>query len=222
MIAFLTAITILSLLILSACTTGQAAPGQTTPAQASPTRAPDLTGTFKIIGSNTVTPISTVWAEQFMKANPKVSIAVSGPGSGVGIAALIDGTTDICQSSRPITQDEIAKAKANNRNPVEFTIAYDGVAIVVNTANPVKELTTDQIAAIYTGKVTNWKDFSVKDSPIVVLSRDSSSGTYAFFKEHILQTKDKKADYGEKTLYLPSTEAGISEVTRNDKAIFYA
>jgi len=156
-----------------------------------------------------------------MKNNPKASIAVTGPGSGVGIAALIDGTTDICQVSRPMSQAEIDKAKANGRIPVEFIVAYDGLAIVVNPSNPVNQLTIEQLAGIYQGKITNWKDVGGKDLPIVAISRDSNSGTHVFFKEQVVQMTDKKAEYGDKVLFLPSTEAGVTETAKNERAIFY-
>jgi phosphate transport system substrate-binding protein len=186
-----------------------------------PAPIPNLSGSLKVIGSNTVTPISSVWAEMFMKANPKVSIAVSGPGSGVGIAAFIDGTTDICQSSRPITAAEIDKAKANGRTANEIIVAFDGLAIVVNPKNPVNELTMEQISDIYSGKITNWKQVGGDDAEIVALSRDSNSGTHVFFKEHVVQMKDKKAEFGQGTLFLPSTESGVTEVAKNAKAIFF-
>jgi len=93
-------------------------------------------GSFKIIGSNTVEPLSVLWAEDFMKANPDVSIAVSGPGSGVGIAALIDGTTDIAQASRPMKSSEYAQARENGRDPVETTVAMDALSVVVNPSKP--------------------------------------------------------------------------------------
>jgi phosphate transport system substrate-binding protein len=186
-----------------------------------------LSGSFKIIGSNTVTPLSSVWAENFMKDNPQVSISVSGPGSGAGIAALIDGTTDICQSSRLITAKEIDQAKAKGVNPYEVQVASDALSIIVNPSNPVSELTTAQLSAIYTGKIINWKEVGGNDAAIVVLSRDTNSGTHVFFKEHVVQmaglsTADKKLEYGSKVMLLPSTEEGVSQVAANPKAIFYA
>ena len=202
-------------LLIASC----AKPSQETP---STPQQPGLSGSIKVIGSNTVTPISSVWAENFMKANPKVSIAVSGPGSGVGIAALIDGTTDICQASRAMKSSEIDQAKAKGHNPYEIKVAYDGLAIVVNPANKVNELTMEQLSDIYAGKVSNWKDVGGANAPIVVISRDSNSGTHVFFKEHIVQLKDKKAEYGQNALFLPSTEAGITETAGNVNAIFYA
>lgn len=200
-------------------------------AQQSPTPTPSpgipaLTGTIKIIGSNTVTPLSSIWAEEFMKKNPKVNIAVSGPGSGAGIAALIDGTTDICQSSRAIKQSEIDQAKTKGVNPFEIQVASDGLSVIVNPANPVKELTITQLSAIYTNQVTNWKEIGGNDTPIVAIARDTNSGTHVFFKEHVvwmegLPTKNTKLEYGTKVLFLPSTESGVTEVAKNPNAIFY-
>ncbi len=186
----------------------------------------ELSGTFKVIGSNTVTPLTTVWAEEFMKMNPKVNIAVSGPGSGVGIANLIDGTTDICQASRKIKQSEIDQAKAKGVNPYEIQVATDALSVVVHPSNPVSELTIAQISAIYTSEVTNWKELGGSDSPIVAIARDTNSGTHVFFKEHVVQmlgldTENKSLEYGQDVLFLPSTEGGITEVAKNPNAIFY-
>jgi len=213
--------------VFAGCSTNST-PTATTPTTTTPTTtAPALSGSFKIIGSNTVTPLSSVWAENFMKANPKVGIAVSGPGSGVGIAALIDSTTDICQSSRLITQSEIDQAKAKGVNPYEIKVATDALSVVVNLANPVSELTIAQLSAIYTNKITNWKEIGGNDAPIVVISRDTNSGTHVFFKEHVVQmaglpTADKTLEYGNKVLMLPSTEEGVSQAASNPNAIFYA
>ncbi|MGQ9546421.1 MAG: PstS family phosphate ABC transporter substrate-binding protein [Dehalococcoidia bacterium] len=182
---------------------------------------------IKIIGSNTVTPLSSVWAEEFMKDNPQVSIAVSGPGSGVGIAALIDGTTDICQSSRAIKQSEIDQAEARGVHPYEIQLASDGLSVVVHPSNPVSELTIAQLSAIYTNQITNWREVGGNDAPIVVLSRDTNSGTHVFFKEHVVQmlglpTQDTTLEYGSSVLFVPSTEEGVMEVAGNPNAIFYA
>ena len=186
----------------------------------------ELSGSFNIIGSNTVTPLTSVWAEDFMKKHPKINIAVSGPGSGAGIAALINGTTDICQASRTIKQQEIDQAKANGVEPYEIQVATDALSVVVNPSNPISELTIEQLSAIYTGKIINWKEFGGKDSTIVAIARDTNSGTHVFFKEQVVQmsglpSADKSLEYGSKILLLPSTEEGVSEVARNPKAIFY-
>ena len=212
------AVMLAAAVVFTGCSNGSA----TNPAPTS-----TLSGSFKVIGSNTVTPLSSVWAEEFMKANPKVSIAVSGPGSGAGIAALIDGTTDICQSSRLITTKEIDQAKAKGVTPHEIPVATDALSVVVNPANPISELTVQQLSAIYTNQITNWKEVGGKDATILVLSRDTNSGTHVFFKEHVVQmaglpTENKKLEYGVKVLFLPSTEQGVSEVTKNPNAIFYA
>lgn len=186
-----------------------------------------LSGSIKIIGSNTVTPLTSVWMEDFMKINTAVNIAVSGPGSGVGIAALIDGTTDIAQSSRSMTAKEIEQAKAKGRSPYETQIATDALSVVVHPSNPVSELTIAQLSAIYTNGITNWKEVGGKDEAIVVLSRDTNSGTHVFFKEHVVQmenlpTQNKALEYGPKVLFLPSTEGGVAETARNPRAISYA
>jgi phosphate transport system substrate-binding protein len=186
----------------------------------------ELSGSIKIIGSNTVTPLSSVWAEEFMKMHNKVNIAVSGPGSGAGIAALINGTTDVCQASRQIKQKEIDEARANGIEPYEIQVATDALSVVIHPSNPVSELTMAQLSAIYTGEITNWREVGGKDAPIVALSRDTNSGTHVFFKEHVVQvagltTADKSLEYGSKVLFLPSTEEGVSEVAKNPNAIFY-
>jgi phosphate transport system substrate-binding protein len=186
-----------------------------------------LSGSFKIIGSNTVEPLSVVWAEEFMKMHPRVSIAVSGPGSGVGIANLIDGTTDVCQASREMKSTEIDQARAKGVNPYEIQVATDALAVVVHPSNPVSELTVAQLSAVFTNRITNWNEVGGNDAPIVVLSRDTNSGTHVFFKEHVVQmeglpTEDKSLEYGSKVLLLPSTKQGVDEVAKNQNAIFYA
>jgi phosphate transport system substrate-binding protein len=161
-----------------------------------------------------------------MNMHSKVNIAVSGPGSGAGIAALINGTTDICQASREIKSKEIDQAEANGVEPYEVQVATDALSVVVHPSNPVSELTIVQLSAIYTEKITNWKEIGGNDAEILVLSRDTSSGTHVFFKEHVVQMKglpaeDKSLEYGSEVLLLPSTEEGVSEVARNPNAIFY-
>lgn len=185
-----------------------------------------LSGSFNIIGSNTVEPLSAVWAEDFMAMNPGVSIAVSGPGSGVGIAALIDGTTDICQASRTIKADEIAAAEANGVEPYETQVATDALSVIVHPSNPVSELTIAQLSAIFTNQITNWSEVGGNDAEIVVISRDTNSGTHVFFKEHVVQmaglpTEDTSLEYGPNVLFLPSTKQGVDEVAQNPNAIFY-
>lgn len=184
------------------------------------------TNSIKINGSNTVTPLSFVWAEEFMKMNPGVNIAISGPGSGAGIASLINGTIDICQASREIKSKEISQAEAQGVDPYEIVVATDALSVTVNPSNPVSELTIAQISAIYTGKITNWQELGGSDTPIVAIARDSNSGTHVFFKEHVVQmaglpTADKSLEYGPDVLMLPSTTEGVSQVVENENAIFY-
>jgi len=182
---------------------------------------------FDITGSNTVQPLSVVWAEEFMAANANASITVSGPGSGVGIAALIDGTTDIAQSSRSIRQSEIDAAVAKGVDPNEIMVAKDALAVVVHPSNDVTELTFAQLSAIYTNEITNWQELGGPNLAIVALSRDTNSGTHVYFKEAVVQmrglpTEDRSLEYGPGVLFLPSTSAGITEVAGNPSAIFYA
>lgn len=216
-------------LVVTGCTTEVTTTATTTQTNTQTTTETStiLSGSFKIIGSNTVTPLSAIWAENFMVANPEVSIAVSGPGSGVGIASLIDGTTDICQASRAIKATEIAQANENGVNPYEIQVATDALSVVVNPANPVNELTFAQLSAIYTGQITNWNEVGGNDAPILVLSRDNNSGTFAYFLEEVVQmagmeTADKTLQYGGNVLMLPSTEEGITQVASNINGIFYS
>ncbi|MDD5095812.1 MAG: phosphate ABC transporter substrate-binding protein, partial [Dehalococcoidia bacterium] len=185
-----------------------------------------LSGNITIKGSDTMVNLGARWAEGFMKEHSKVSISVTGGGSGTGIAALINKTTDICQASRSMTAQEIANAQKNGVNPVEFIVALDGLSVVVNPSNAVNELNFQQLSDIYTGKITNWKDVGGKDASILVLSRDTNSGTHVFFKEHVVQmagmpAADKKLEYGSKVLMMASSKTGIEEVSGNANAIFY-
>jgi phosphate transport system substrate-binding protein len=190
-------------------------------AGAKDTSGTGLAGSLQVKGSDTMVNLGSAWAEEFMAQNAKVSIAVTGGGSGTGIAALINKSTDICQASRAIKPEEIDKARSNGVDPKEFVVALDGLAVVVNPANPVSELTFAQLADIYTGKISNWKDVGGKDEVMVVLSRDTNSGTHVFFKEHVLQSKDPRAEYGGKVQMMAASQAGVIEVRQNPKAIFY-
>jgi len=185
-----------------------------------------LSGFIDVTGSNTVTPITTLFAEEFMTQNPKVNVAVSGPGSGAGIAALINRTTDICQSSRPIKQSEIDQAAAKGIDVVETRVATDAIAVIVHPSNPVSELTIEQLSGIYSGRVTNWNQVGGNDALIVVLARDTNSGTHVYFKEAIVQmdglpTEDTSLEYSDQAQLLPSTSTGVTQVAQNPNAIFY-
>lgn len=168
-------------------------------------------------GSDTVLPLSQKEAEKFMKANKGSAITVIGGGSGVGIAALMDGTTDISMSSRKLKMDEKLKLSNMGKAYKEVIVAYDALAVIVNPANSVSKLTKEQIEGIYTGKIKNWKEVGGADMPITVYSRESSSGTYEFFKEHLLSNKN----YAASCLMMPATGAIIESVSQTKGAIGY-
>jgi len=158
------------------------------------------------------------WAEVYMKKNPGARIQITGGGSGTGIAALINGTTDICESSRPMKDKEKEAAKAKRNAEVkEIAVAVDGLAIYLNSVNPIKELTLDQIKGIYIGKITNWKDVGGKEGKIIAYSRENNSGTYAYFKEHVLEN----ADFHPAIQTLPGTSAVTNAVSKDLKSIGY-
>lgn len=137
----------------------------------------------RIKGSDTVLPVSQETAEIFMKDDPDRRVTVTGGGTGVGISALMDNTTDIAMASRPIKFSEKMKLKAAKQEVEEVIIAYDALAVIVNPSNPVSQLTRQQLEAIFRGKITNWKQLGGPDMKIIVYSRETSSGTYEFFKE---------------------------------------
>lgn len=172
---------------------------------------------FKIKGSDTVLPLTQKEAEVFMKKNSSTSIMVTGGGSGVGISALLSGTTDIAQASRSLKLDEKMKLNDAGKAFKETIIAYDALAVIVNPANKVKKLTREQLEGIFTGKITNWKQVGGDDLKIVVYSRETSSGTYEFFKEHVLNKKN----YASSALLMPATGAIVQSVSQTKGAIGY-
>lgn len=174
-------------------------------------------------GSDTMVNLALAWAEQYMAQHSDVRISVTGGGSGTGIAALINGTTNIANASRAIKPEEIDEAKAKGIEPIEFTVAKDAIAVVVNPANPVNHLTIEQISAIYTGQITNWAELGGEDRPIVLLSRESNSGTYTFFLEEVIRQgkKDSQLLFSPDTLLLPSSEGISEEIRQNPNTIGY-
>lgn len=174
-------------------------------------------GTIVIKGSTTVLPIAQKTAEVYMKANPEVRISISGGGSGNGIKAIIDGTTDIADSSRFIKDKEIKLAVENGRYPVPFAVAYDCIVPVVHPGNSVTNLTLDQLKAIYKGEIKNWKDVGGPDRTIVVVSRDTSSGTYEVWHEKVM----KKERVYPGALIQASNGAVVQAVSKNKNAIGY-
>lgn len=174
-------------------------------------------------GSDTIVNLALAWAEAYQKVDPSVSIAVTGGGSGTGIAALVNNTVDIANASRKIKDDEITAAQKNGVNPVEFVIAVDALAVIVNPANPVSELTIAQLSDIFTGRITNWRDVGGKDAPIILVSRESNSGTHVYFLETVVRRGDSsnKDIFAAQTLMMPSSVGITSEVSRNPNAIGY-
>lgn len=168
-------------------------------------------------GSDTVLPLSQKVAEDYMKTNKGASITVIGGGSGVGIAALLDGTTDIAMSSRKLKMDEKLKLQEAGKAYKEVIVAYDALSVIINPANKVSQLTREQIEGIYTGKIKNWKDVGGDDMQIIVYSRENSSGTYEFFKEKVMMNKN----YAGSTLMMPATGAIVQSVTQTKGAIGY-
>lgn len=169
-------------------------------------------------GSDTMVILGQRWAEQYMNANPGQIIMVTGGGSGTGIAALINGTTDICQSSRAMKQDEKLKLRDRFQTMgVEIPVAKDGLSIYVHQGNGVKELTMAQIRDIYLGVITNWKQVGGKDATIILYGRENSSGTYGFFKDHVLGGRDFSA----RVQTLPGTAAVVNAVSKDPNGIGY-
>ncbi len=174
-------------------------------------------------GSDTIVNLALAWAETYQAEHADVRISVTGGGSGTGIAALINGTVDIANASRRIKEEEIAEAQGNGVDPFEVIIARDAIAVIVNPENPVSELTLQQVADIYSGKIVNWKEVGGEDRPIVRLSRETNSGTHVYFLETVLRLgeKENKTLFSTDTLLLPSSEGIIIEVRQNPNAIGY-
>jgi phosphate transport system substrate-binding protein len=204
----------LLLLMLLGCTGGE-------PAQAEPSDTPSFY--IQVKGSDTMVNLALAWAERYQQINPEMRISVSGGGSGTGIASLINGSVDLADASRAIKTEEIDQAKQAGFTPVEFTVARDAIAVIVNPENPVNELTLSQISQIYRGDIINWKEVGGEDRPIVRLSRETNSGTHVYFLETVVRlgSKTDKSIFSPDTLLLPSSEGIISEVRDNPNAIGY-
>ncbi len=174
-------------------------------------------------GSDTMVNLALAWAETYGQIEPKVQVAVTGGGSGTGIAALINGTVDMANASRQIKEEEISQAQANGIEPVEHVVAGDAIAVVVHPTNPVQELTIAQLSDIFAGKITNWREVGGEDRPIVLLSRESNSGTHVFFLEEVVRQGDRENTtlFSPDTLLMPSSEGISAEVRQNPNAIGY-
>jgi phosphate transport system substrate-binding protein len=202
----------LSLFLLSACFSNKAE-----------TNSPKASYYIDNKGSDTIVNLALAWAEKYQSEHPDVSVAVTGGGSGTGIAALINQTTNIANASRQIKPEEVAEAKKNGVDPVEHTIARDAIAVIVNPDNPISQLTMQQISDIYSGKINNWAEIGGEDRPIVRLSREVNSGTHVYFLETVVRMgkKGDKTFFSTDTLLLPSSEGIVSEVRQNPNAIGY-
>lgn len=174
-------------------------------------------------GSDTMVNLALAWAEAYQQENQQVSISVTGGGSGTGIAALANNTVDIANASRPIKQEEIDLIKENGEEPIEYIVARDAIAVIVNPNNSINALTLQQISDIYSGKYTNWSELGGEDRPIVRLSRETNSGTHVYFLEEVLRLGDSenKTLFSPDTLLLPSSEGITAEVRDNPNAIGY-
>jgi phosphate transport system substrate-binding protein len=169
-------------------------------------------------GSDTLLILAQKWAEVYMGDHADTKIQVTGGGSGIGFAAMQNQTTDLCDASRKIKAAEIQKCIiAFNARPTEYKVALDGLSVYVNSDNPLKELTVAQVGDIFTGKITNWKDVGGPDAPITLYSRENSSGSYEFFKEHVL----KGHDFAANAQTMPGTAAIIQAVAKDKGGIGY-
>lgn len=174
-------------------------------------------GSLVVKGSDTLVNLSAAWAEAFMEANEGVEISVQGGGSSTGFKALIDGMADLANASRPIKDSERQALEAKGKVPVAHVVACDAVNMVVHPSNPIRSLTMQQLSAILTGQVTNWKSLGGEDRPITVYSRETSSGTYAFVREHVMGDQD----YVFSARLMPSSESILQAVSQDATAIGY-
>jgi len=182
------------------------------------TTASSLAGNITVKGSDTLLILAQKWAEVYMGQHADTKIQVTGGGSGIGFAALQNQTTDLCDASRKAKPGEIANCiKAFSARPTEYKVAVDGLSVYVNTESPIKELSLAQLSDIFTGKAKNWKDVGGPDLPITLYSRENSSGTYEFFKEHVL----KGQDFAASAQTMPGTAAIIQAVSKDKGGIGY-
>lgn len=171
----------------------------------------------KLKGSDTLLPLAQKAAENYSEKNPSAHVTVTGGGSGVGLSSLREGTTDIAMASRRIKFDERVRMQQAGRPVEELTVAFDALAVIVHPSNPVSRLTREQLEGIFRGKITNWKQVGGEDRKIVVYSRETSSGTYEFFKESVL----KHRNFMPAVLSMPATGAIIQSVSQTPGAIGY-
>jgi phosphate transport system substrate-binding protein len=206
---------ILAFGVVVAVLAGCAKPDGSTASDSESNGAPK--GRLTVKGSDTMVQLAQAWAQAFMTAHPEITVTVTGGGSNTGLAALANKGTDIADASRAMKPEEMDAAKKNGVDVKEFTVARDALSIIVNKSNPIKELTLAQLAEIYKGKITNWNQVGGPDKNIVANGRESSSGTYTFMMEHVLQ----KQPFGTGVLQNPATTAIVENVTQDEGAIGY-
>ena len=179
---------------------------------------------MQIKGSDTIVNLVQVWAEKFSQINDGTNVGVTGGGTGTGFAALLNNTCDIAMASRQVEENEINLAKKQNITYKEFIVGLDGLAVLVNKNNPINDITIDQLRDIFMAKITNWKEIGGEDRPIVLLSRESNSGTHMFCKETVIRLNDinSKDEFSPKALLMPSSQAIVDEIYQNPNAIGYA
>lgn len=177
----------------------------------------------QITGSDTCLNVTQHISESYMEKNKDARIAVTGGGSGVGIAAAINGTTDIAMASRSAKSSELEKAASAGNRLEEVVFGWDGIGVIVNKDNPINTLSKEAIGKIFSGEVTNWNQVGGEDSPIAVLSRDSSSGTHSYFKDAVVRggNKSSNKEYAGSALFLPSNSSIVQETANNENAIGY-
>lgn len=175
-------------------------------------------GSITLKGSDTMVILAQKWAEQYMKAHPETQIQVTGGGSGTGLAALQNQTTDLAMASRPIKLKEVISCVLQfDGKPTEYKVALDGLSIYVHSSNPILEISLEQLRGVFTGQITNWKELGGMDAPILPYSRENSSGTYEFFKEHVLGGRD----FAPHVQPLPGTAALVQAVGKDKYGIGY-
>jgi phosphate transport system substrate-binding protein len=196
--------------------------GCISPAEGSQNAAAEIY-TIQNKGSDTLVNLALAWAERYQQIRPEARLAVSGGGSGTGIAAILNGTVDIANASRQISVEELRAAEKQGIEPVEFIVSKDAIAVVVHLQNPVDQLTIQQISDIYSGAIKNWSEVGGEDRPIVRLSRETNSGTHVYFLEEVLRKgdPDDRTLFSQDTLLLPSSEGITAEVKDNPNAIGY-
>jgi phosphate transport system substrate-binding protein len=188
-----------------------------------PAESSSPTTTIVNVGSDTMVNLALAWAEAYHELHPEISISVTGGGSGTGIAALINGSTNIANASREMKEEELQQAEERGIAPVEHVVAMDAIAVIVNPGNPVDQLSIPQISGIFVGRTTNWQEVGGEDRPIVLASRESNSGTYMYFLENVVRRGDPGNDdlFSPEALLLPSSEIIGLEVAQNPNAIGY-